>query len=100
MVFGLFGVQWVMPRHVLQLWASWQGHFGDHRNMVVWRMVPRCVMWCIWRERNARHFEDCERSVLDLKLLFFQTLYEWVVTLGLFSINSNSMVELIYHCSF
>ena len=56
------------------------------------------MMLYLWRERNARHFEDCERSVLDLKLLFFQTLYEWVVSLGLFSINS--IVELIDHCCF
>jgi hypothetical protein len=39
-----------------------------------------------------------ERSVLDLKLLFFQTLYDWVSSLGLFSIHS--MVELIDHCSY
>uniref|UniRef100_A0A2N9HMD7 Uncharacterized protein n=1 Tax=Fagus sylvatica TaxID=28930 RepID=A0A2N9HMD7_FAGSY len=84
---------WVMPRHVLQLWASWQGHFGDHRNMVVWRMVPCCVMWCIWRERNARHFEDCERSVLDLKLLFFQTLVHNRGTVT--SVLHTSLLELI-----
>ena len=98
MVFGLFGVHWVMPCHVFQLWAGWLGRFGDKRNLVVWRMVPHCVMWYIWRERNAHHFEDCERSVMDLKLLFFQILYEWVVTLGLFTINS--LMELMDLCSF
>jgi hypothetical protein len=98
MVFGLFGVSWVMPCHVLHLWAGWQVSFGDTRNMVVWRMVPHCVMWCLWRERNARHFEDCERSIVDLKMLFFQTLYEWVFSLGLFSINS--IMDLIDHCCF
>uniref|UniRef100_A0A2N9GJ71 Reverse transcriptase zinc-binding domain-containing protein n=1 Tax=Fagus sylvatica TaxID=28930 RepID=A0A2N9GJ71_FAGSY len=60
---------------VLHLWAGWEIRFGDQQNMVVWRMIPHCVMWCIWKERNARHFEDCEQSVVDLKLLFFQTLY-------------------------
>jgi hypothetical protein len=60
MVFVLFGVHWVMPCHVLHLRAGWQGRFGNHRNMVVWRMVPHCVMCWIWREMNARHFEDCE----------------------------------------
>ena len=98
MVLGLFGVQWVMPCRVLDLWAGWQGRYGDHRNLVVWRMVPHCVMWCLWQERNGRHFEDQERSISALKLLFFQTLYEWVLNLGVFSINS--MVELIDHCCF
>jgi hypothetical protein len=98
MVFGLFGVCWVMPGQVLQLWTGWQICVGDTRNLVVWRMVPHCVMWCLWRERNARHFEDSERSIVDLKLLFFQTLYEWVNSLGFCSINS--ITELIDYCSF
>ena len=78
MVFRLFGVwvHWVMPCHVLHLWDSWWVRCGNSQNMVVGRMVPHCVIWCLWRERNAQHFEDSERSVLDLKLLFFQTLYE------------------------
>jgi hypothetical protein len=98
MVFGLFGICWVMPCQVLHLWAGWQVQVGDTRNLVVWRMVPHCIMWCLWRERNAHHFEDCERSIVDLKLLFFQTLYEWVNSLGFFSINS--ITELIDHCCF
>jgi hypothetical protein len=59
MVLGLFGVHWVMPCQVLDFWAGWQSRYGNHCNLVVWRMVPYCVMWCLWRERNARHFEGC-----------------------------------------
>uniref|UniRef100_A0A2N9IHE7 Reverse transcriptase zinc-binding domain-containing protein n=1 Tax=Fagus sylvatica TaxID=28930 RepID=A0A2N9IHE7_FAGSY len=92
-VLGLFGVHWVMPCHVLDVWAGWQGCYGNRCNMVVWRMVPHCVMWCLWRERNVRLFEDCERPVSALKLLFFQTLYDWVVAVGISSINS--MMDLI-----
>ena len=98
MVFGLFGLDWVMPCQVLQLWAAWQICGADIRNMVIWRMVPHCVIWCLWRERNACLFEDCESSVVDIKLLFFQTLYAWVNVVGVFSINS--ITELIDHCCF
>jgi hypothetical protein len=35
MILGLFGVHWVMPCHVLDLRAGWQGRLSDHRNMVV-----------------------------------------------------------------
>jgi hypothetical protein len=98
MVFGLYGLSWVMPSQVLHLWTGWQVSLCDSRNLAVWRMIPHCVMWCLWRERNARHFEDCERSIADLKLLFFQTLYEWVYSLGVFSINST--MDLIDHCCF
>ena len=53
MVLGLFGVHWVMPCHVLDLWAGWQDRLSDHQNMVVWRIVPHSVMRCLWKERNA-----------------------------------------------
>ena len=98
MVFGLFGLDWVMPCQVLQLWAAWQICGADLRNLVIWQMVPHCVIWCLWRERNARLFEDCESSVVDIKLLFFQTLHAWVNAVGVFSINS--ITELIDHCCF
>ena len=85
---------------MLDLWAGWLGCFNRHRHrhVAIWRVVPHCVMWCIWRERNARHFEDCELTIPELKLLFFQTLYEWVVSLGCFSLDF--LVELIDICTF
>ena len=76
MVFGLFGVSWVMPLSVVGLFAYWQGHFGRLRNGVIWKVVPLCLMWCIWKERNNRCFEDSERAMPDIKLLFFQTLLD------------------------
>ena len=36
-------------------------------------LIPHCLLWCLWRERNSRCFEDIERSIPDLKLLFFRT---------------------------
>ena len=34
-------------------------------------------MLCIWKERNSRCFKDSERSMSNLKLLFFKTLLDW-----------------------
>ena len=56
--------------------------FGQHRNMGIWRVVPHCLMWCLWREHGGRSFDDCERTIVLLKLLFFQTLFEWVFVRG------------------
>jgi hypothetical protein len=36
-----------------------------------------CLMWCVWRERNARCFEDCENGLLNLKRKMLQTLFMW-----------------------
>ncbi len=32
MIFGLFGVSWVMTRSALDLQECWQGSYGRHRN--------------------------------------------------------------------
>ena len=66
----------------VELLACWEGKFGRHRNAAIWIAMPHCLMWCVWRERNNRHFEDLERSVSDLKLFFLKTLLDWVVVLG------------------
>ena len=97
MVFGLFGVSWVMPLSVVRLFACYQGRFGRHRNGVIWKVVPLCVMWCIWKERNSRCFEDIERAMPDLKLFFIRTLLDW------FSVWKNhpfSILDLLDFCNF
>ena len=81
MVLGLFGVTWVMPHTVLGLLRCWQGSFGRHRNGYIWSIIPHCLLWCLWREINSRCFEDIERSIPDLKLLFFRTLRDWLFAL-------------------
>ena len=97
MVFGLFGVNWVMPLSAVGLFACWQGHFGRLRNGVIWKIVPSYLMWCIWKERNNRCFEDSERAMPNLKLLFFRTLLDW------FSVWRNhtfSILDLLDFCNF
>ena len=77
----LFGLSWVMPHSVLGLLGCWQGSFGRHRYGFIWSIVPHGLMWCLWRERNSRCFEDFERSIPDLKLFFFRTLRDWLFPL-------------------
>lgn len=82
MVFNFFGVQWIMPQGVAQLLACLQGRFCQHHSIDIWKVILHCLMWCIWRERNAMIFEWCESSVLDLKLLLLISLFEWMTALG------------------
>ena len=87
MVFTLFGIHWVMPKTVVELVACRQGKFGRHRNAAIWMAVPYCLMWCIWRERNNRRFEDLERSVSNFKLFFLKTPLDWIAMLGICSFS-------------
>ena len=96
--FLVYLVCWVMPMSVVKLFACWQGRFGRHCNGDIWMVVLHCLMWCIWKERNNRCFEDNERSMPDLKLLFFRTLLDW------FSIwrnhNFSSFLDFLDLCNF
>jgi hypothetical protein len=97
MILALFGVQWVMPCTVLDLLACWQGSFGKHRHVELWRCIPHCLMWCIWRERNMRSFEGVEQTLLSLKNNFLKTLFEWAGVSG--CLPCESFLDFLDICS-
>jgi hypothetical protein len=74
--FDRFGLCWVMPCSVKELLASWWSS-GFSRSAVVWKMVPLCIIWCIWRERNDRCFNDSSRSAEELIHFFLFTIFSW-----------------------
>ena len=93
MVCTLFGVHWVILRSVVELVANWSGKFNRLWIKVLWRIILHCLMWLIWRERNACTFEGIERSIHELKLLaftfiYFFTLRDWANASGVFSFTS------------
>lgn len=46
----------------------------------IWSVIPSCVMWLVWRERNSHVFEDIERSVPQLKSQLVGTLFGTTVS--------------------
>jgi hypothetical protein len=79
-IFNSIGLAWVMPSWVVDLFACLGAQGGRPQFVTVWKMMPSCLMWCHWRERNGWSFEDHERTLVELKALFFKTLYHWVAT--------------------
>jgi hypothetical protein len=77
-LFTHFGLSWVMPRRVIDLFACWWTS-GRPRSAAIWKMVPTCLLWCVWNERNNSCFEDLQRSLEDILTSFFHTLYLWTV---------------------
>jgi hypothetical protein len=67
-----------MPRRVKELLVSWGGHVECSNILEVWRLASLCLMWCIWRQRITRSFEDIETSVVVLKRIMFNALYTWI----------------------
>jgi hypothetical protein len=43
---------------VVDLFVCWRGLSGSPQSVTMWKMVPLYL----WRERNDRSFEDCERT--------------------------------------
>jgi hypothetical protein len=79
-ILTLFGVEWVMPRMVLELLTSWGASCGYGPVQEVWRLVPLCLMWCIWQERNVWHLEDVETSMVELRKRLLNMLYIWIAS--------------------
>jgi hypothetical protein len=92
-VLTLFGVEWVMPRTVLELLNSWGAALGGGHAIEAWRLAPLCLLWCIWRERNARLFEDVETSMVELRKRLLNTLYFWIAPHH--SLSSFTFVEFL-----
>ena len=97
LIFILFGTLWVMPRGVDDEFACWSGKMGNSESGAIWKAVPHCLMWCLWRERNSQTFSGEEQSVPALKYSL-QTLYEWLKASNL--ISAYSLAKMHDNCSF
>ena len=55
MVWTLFGLLWVMPRSIIDLLSSWQGSFGGHQSIDLWRAV-HIVPYGVFGETELKMF--------------------------------------------
>jgi hypothetical protein len=69
-----------MPQTVLELLTSWGASVRYGRAKEAWRLAPLCLLWCIWREQNARLFEDVETSMVKLQKCLLNMLYIWIAS--------------------
>jgi hypothetical protein len=65
--------------------------------MEVWRMDPLFRMWTIWRERNARCFEDIELTMAELSNRFLKLLFLWMRVLNIPQVSN--MQQFVEVCS-
>ena len=86
-VFSSFGILWVLPRSVFDLLDGWQNLLGKHTSEIL-NMVPLCLMWTLWKERNSRIFEDKERLACQLLDCFSISLFHWSRAWGFASTSS------------
>ncbi len=92
---------WYLMGNVMSWWIFWHAGlfvFVGSGPMLLWGLIPHCLMCVNWRERNARSFEDIEHSNQELKQSFLIVLFEWANASGLF--HFHSLYELINSCQF
>ena len=65
-----------MPDTIVSLFFAWRNWLGIYSSKV-WNLVPACLMWLVWKERNAQTSEDVESPIDMLKTLLARTLFEW-----------------------
>ena len=84
LVFKSIGISWVLPRSVADSFFGWWDWLGKHLSSI-WNLALLCFMWCLWRERNWRTFEDMDSSDDQLLASFSGSLFDWSRAWGLTS---------------
>ena len=77
LVFSLFGVNWVLPFTMRDTLLSWYVSFKDKKHRKVSRVVPLCLFWTVWKERNKIVFNNEALSTQRLKNSFVCNLLSW-----------------------
>jgi hypothetical protein len=80
-VFRSFGILWVMPKDLSDLLFGWYNGLGKVHSRI-WNLIPACLFWTLWRERNRRAFEDEECTVSQLLDFFSNSLFDWATVWG------------------
>jgi hypothetical protein len=57
------GMSSVIPKRVVDLYDCRWSSSSRPRSVAVWKMVPMCLIWCLWREMNYRNFDNKERTL-------------------------------------
>jgi len=72
------------------LLGSWRGQLGNRNALIISRLAPLCLVWCLWREWNTMSIEDHENGLLNMKKMMLQSLYIWRVAWNSFPISNFS----------
>ena len=86
-VFIAFGLSWVILGSTPDLLFGWWNWLEKYLSQI-WNLVLLCILWCIWKERNRRTFEDLDSSGDQMLASFSGTLFDWSRAWGLMTSDS------------
>ena len=82
-----FGIEWVLSKRVIELLFGWWNWLGKSSSGVC-NLVPSCLLWTIWWERNNRTFENIESPMGKIIEIFSGSFFDWSRAWGLTSSSS------------
>ena len=95
-IFGLIDIKWVLPEIVKETLISWRGSFVGKKRKKIWKSVPLCIFWMVWKERNRLAFRGGVVNIQRLKSSFVCNLWNWAkVYLGEESFSLIGFLEWI-----
>lgn len=77
MFLSISRVSWVVPRNVKDTMESWSLWVVDRAIKKIWQMIPACIVWSIWMERNRRCFDGISTPNTALKSNCLMFLFSW-----------------------
>ena len=93
---SLRGFAWAMPNRITHLLYSW-GEVGmGAADRDRWRIVPACIWWTVWKERNARCFESKNCDLQKIKLNCIRLFCFWCKQMYLE--DTESIIDILGSC--
>ena len=77
MFLNLIQKPWVMPERTTHLLTYWMRRGRSKKQKKWWSLVPSCIWWSVWKERNNRCFENIANPMQKVKENCINTLYLW-----------------------
>ena len=69
-IFGFVDVKWVLLETVKEALTSWRGPFVGKKRKKIWKSIPLCIFWTVWKERNRLAFRGGCVEYLEIKEFF------------------------------
>lgn len=68
MFISMKGIKWVKPGSIADVLRCWNIDGNVNNKEKRWKIVPSCIWWTVWTERNKRSFEGMQSSLQSFKM--------------------------------